>query len=248
VRPTVNPAGHTPPLDFSLLVVEPRELVRHGVCLTLENAGAEIVAQVSTGARALEVAASLKPDMIILAAKPPDMSGAEATRRMVALVPGCQVLVLGTEGEDNVALDALIEGASGHLPTLGTPDHLVERVRLARAGGVPLSQSVARKLWTRLRASPGNGRPHAGLEMRSLSARELEVLRLLPTGMDNAEIARALSVSLTTVKKHVSSILEKLSLDNRVQAAVRAVRAGIELPVSRGGHAATDQGRPLAPE
>jgi DNA-binding NarL/FixJ family response regulator len=230
-----NPAGNPPRLDLSILVVEPRELLRHGVELTMERAGARLVAHASTATRALDVAASLKPDAVILSATAPDMSPAAATRRLLALVPGCQVLVLGGAEEDEMVLEALVEGAFAHLPALATPKQLVERVSLARSGDVSLSQGIARRLWERLRTRPADGSSAGGVDMDALSAREVDVLRLLPTGMDNAEIARALSISPTTVKKHVSSILQKLHLDNRIQAAVRAVRAGIDAPGPRGG-------------
>lgn len=233
MRLTAGPGGKESPLDFKLLVVEPRELVRHAIRLTMENAGVEVVAHVATGTRALDVAATLEPDMVILAATPPDMSAGEATRRILDLAPRCQVLVLGAVGEAEAVLDALVEGASGHLHALATPEELVDCVRLARSGAVPLSGDVAGKLWQRLRTQTGETLGSRALELDSLSAREVEVLRLLPTGMDNADIARVLSVSPTTVKKHISSILGKLHLDNRVQAAVGAVRAGIEAPVPR---------------
>jgi DNA-binding NarL/FixJ family response regulator len=246
VRPTIDLAGNAGRLDLSVLVVDPRDLVRHGVCLTIQQAGAKKVAHAPTGARAFEVATSLKPDMVIVAARLPDMSGAEATRRVIARVPECQVLVLAGEGEEELVFDALVEGASGHLPTLATPDELVERVRLARMGGIPLSPSIAGKMWERLRTSRGEGPSAAGSDMRSLSAREVEVLRLLATGMDNAGIARALSVSRTTVKKHVSNILVKLHLNNRVQAAVHAVHAGLDVPRAlsepEGASGASDEG------
>jgi DNA-binding NarL/FixJ family response regulator len=229
------PAGHPPRLDLSILVVESRDLFRHGVQLTLEGAGARLVAHASTAARALDVAVGLKPDIVILSATPPDMSAAAATRRLLGLVPGCQVLVLGRAEEDEMVLEALVEGAFAHLPALATPEQLVERVFQARSGEVSLSQGVARKLWERLRARTAAGSSPDAVDMDALSAREVDVLRLLPTGMDNAEIARALSISPTTVKKHVSSILQKLHLDNRIQAAVRAVRAGIDAPGPRGG-------------
>ena len=232
MTPSAYPTGYDRPLDFDILVIEPRELVRHGVRLMMEQAGAEVVGQVSTGAKALAIAASTKPDMVILAASPPDMSGAEVTRHMLALVPRCQVLVMGEDSEHREILKALAEGASGHIPTLCTPVDLMARVRLVRCGGVPLSQGVAEKLWERLRALPSDSPTSHALGLGSLSVREVEVLRLLPTGMKNAEIARRLSVSPTTVKRHVSSILKKLDLDNRVQAAVRAVRAGNETKVS----------------
>ena len=240
-----NPTGFDPPLNFSILVMEPRELVRHGVQLTVEQAGAEVVAKVATGARALDLAASLQPEMVILAASPPDMPGAELTRRIRTVVPGCQVLVLGAATEANEIVKALVEGACGHIPTLCTPDGLLARVRLVRSGGVPLSHGVAEKVRERLLASPiENPTPHT-LGLGRLSVREVEVLRLLPTGMENAEIASALSVSPTTVKRHVSSILKKLDVENRVQAAVRAVRAGIEVQVSDGEpHPQVPQGVP----
>jgi DNA-binding NarL/FixJ family response regulator len=223
----------SPLLDFALVVGEPRDLVRHGVRLTLEGVGARVVADVSTGAAALDVTFKAKPDMVIIAATPPDMAVAEVTRRVLAGVPRCQVLVLGDAREDDEVIEALQEGASGHLPALCTAEELVARVRLVRFDGVPLSRGIAKKLLDQVRALGGARRPSPGVDVRSLSAREVEVLRLLPTGMENDEIARALSVSPTTVKKHVSSILDKLDLDNRVQAAVRAVRAGIEPPVPR---------------
>jgi DNA-binding NarL/FixJ family response regulator len=214
--------------------MEPRELIRHGVRLTVEQAGAEVVAEVSTGARALELAARLQPEMVILAASPPDMPGAEVTRRMRHLVPRCQVLVLGEEREADEIVKALLEGACGHIPTLCTPDGLLARVRVVRSDGVPLSQGIAEKVWKRLRASPSAKPTSYALRLGSLSDREVEVLRLLPTGMENAEIASALSVSPTTVKRHVSNILKKLHVENRVQAAVRAVRADIEAQASDG--------------
>jgi DNA-binding NarL/FixJ family response regulator len=231
----VDPVGKETRLDLVILVIEPRDLVRHGVRLTMERAGAEWVAHVAVATRALGLTARLQPDMVILSATPPDMPAAEATRRILALVPDCQILVLGGAEDDEMVLDALVEGAVGHLPTLSTPEQLLQRVFLARSGGVPLSRGVAGRLRERLRAGPVDEPAPRTLDFGPLSAREVDVLRLLPTGMDNAEIARALSISPTTVRKHVSSILEKLDLDNRVQAAVRAVRAGIEAPLSPSG-------------
>jgi DNA-binding NarL/FixJ family response regulator len=233
VRFEVDPPRKGQWVDLVFLVIESRDLVRHGVRLTIERAGAEVVAPVSDVTRALVVARSLQPDIVILSATPPDMSAAQAISRLRALVPHCQILVLGGAEEDEMVLEALAEGASGHLPTLTTPEELLTRVSLARAGGVMLSQGVAGKLWERLRTPPTQESPPDSLDVGALSGRELEVLQLLPTGMDNADIARVLSISPTTVKKHVSSILEKLQLDNRVQAAVRAVRAGLEAPVPR---------------
>jgi DNA-binding NarL/FixJ family response regulator len=231
----VDPVGKETRLDLAILVIEPRDLVRHGVRLTMERAGAERVAHVAGAARGLDLAARLPPDMVILTATPPDMSAAEATRRILALAPDCQILVLGGAEDDEMVLDALVEGAVGHLPALSTPEQLVQRVLLASSGGVPLSRSVAGRLRERLRAARASEPAPRTLDPGRLSAREVDVLRLLPTGMDNSEIARALSISPTTVRKHVSSILEKLDLDNRVQAAVKAVRAGIEAPVSPPG-------------
>jgi|Tabmets5t2r1_1033131.scaffolds.fasta_scaffold01623_4 DNA-binding NarL/FixJ family response regulator len=231
----VDPVGKETRPDLAILVIEPRDLVRHGVRLTMERAGSERVAHVARAARGLDLAARLQPDMAILSATPPDMSAAEATRRILAVAPDCQILVLGGAEDDEIVLDALVEGAVGHLPTLSTPEQLVQRVSLARSGGVPLSRGIAGRLRERLRAARANEPARRTLDLGRLSAREVDVLRLLPTGMDNAEIARALSISTTTVRKHVSSILEKLDLDNRVQAAVRAVRAGLEAPLSPSG-------------
>src|SRR5262245_41555877 len=109
-------------LDLTLVVADPRDLVRHGVRLTMERVGACVIADVSTGARAVDVASEAKPDMVIVAATPPDLSGAEVTRRLAARVPRCQVLVLGDAREDDEVIEALAEGAAGHLPVLCTPE------------------------------------------------------------------------------------------------------------------------------
>ena len=198
----------------------------------LNTLDVDVVGHVDTGADALELARRLGPDVLVSDVWLPDMSGVELTSRVLAQLPRCRVLVFSEPLDDDVLLDHLAAGASGYVTIGSSLEELVHGIRLARAGGVPLPQRAAARLAERIRDLPRTNRGREGSAAR-LSDRELDVLRLLCSGMDNVRIAKVLSVSPTTVKKHVSRILAKLKVDNRVQAAVYAVRTGLADPSSR---------------
>jgi two-component system, NarL family, response regulator LiaR len=217
-----------------VLIALPSDLYRQGMRTALDTLDVNVVGHADTGAGALDLARQFAPDVMVVDAWLPDMSGVELTSCVLAQLPACRVLMFSEPLDDEVLLDALAAGASGHVAVGSSVEELHQGIRLARAGGVPLPQRAAARLAERIRDTPRTSRAREGSAAR-LSDRELDVLRLLCTGMGNARIAKVLMVSPTTVKKHVSRILAKLKVDNRVQAAVYAVRVGLADP-SSGDH------------
>jgi DNA-binding NarL/FixJ family response regulator len=214
-----------------VLIVLPTDLYRHGMQLSLEADDVEVIGEAATGAAALELAGQVAPDVFVIGAWLPDMSGVELTSRLLAQMPSGRVLVFSDSLDEEGVLDALSAGASGCVTRDSSPEALLEGIRGVREGWVPLPRRVAATLARRLRETPRRTAARDASAV-GLSDREVEVLRLLSTGMDNVRIAWALSVSPTTVKKHVSRILAKLRVRNRVQAAVYAVRIGLAEPPS----------------
>jgi DNA-binding NarL/FixJ family response regulator len=157
----------------------------------------------------------------------PGMSGAETTREIKRRFPSTAVLVVTVSTGEADVVDALEAGASGYLLKDSEPAEIVRAVEAAMRGDAPLSPRVARLVVERARMMPGSGAGAATLAVEELTERERDVLRLLADGLDNREIAQALFLSPTTVKRHVSAIVVKLGVSNRVQAAIWAVRVGI---------------------
>jgi DNA-binding NarL/FixJ family response regulator len=216
----------------SVVIVMPSELYRHGMRMALDTRDVRVVGHAATGAGALKLARRVRPDVLVVDAWLPDMSGVELTGRVLAQLPSSRVLIFSAPLDEEILLDALAAGASGYVANGSAVEEVLHAIRLARAGGVPMPQPVAARLAERIREMPRTSRVRDASAAR-LSDRELDVLRLLCTGMGNARIAGVLTVSPTTVKKHVSRILAKLKVDNRVQAAVYAVRMGLADPSSR---------------
>jgi DNA-binding NarL/FixJ family response regulator len=216
----------------SVVVALPSDLFRHGLRSALEPHDVDVVGQAATGAAALTLAEKLVPDVLVIDAWLPDMSGIELTSLLLARLPDCRVLMFSDPLDEDSLLDALSAGVSGCVANGSSVEELLHGIRLARAGGVPLPRRVATMLAGRVREMPRTS-PAQEDSAAKLSARELDVLKLLCTGMDNARIAAVLTVSPTTVKKHVSRILAKLKVHNRVQAAVYAVRMGLADASSR---------------
>jgi len=215
-----------------VLIVLPSDLYRHGMRSALDTHDVDVVGQAATGAGALELAEELAPDVLVIDAWLPDMSGVELTSRVLARLPSCRVLVFSEPLDEGTLLDALSAGVSGYVANGSSVEEVLQGIRLAHAGGVPLPRRMAAMLAERIREMPRASQAREDSAAR-LSDRELDVLSLLCTGMDNARIAAVLTVSPTTVKKHVSRILAKLKVHNRVQAAVYAVRMGLADPSSR---------------
>lgn len=210
-----------------LIVVDDHDLFRTGLATLLgAEPGIEVIAQASGGAMAIRLAAELRPDAILMDVRMPDVSGPKATRQIVANDPSVRVLALTVASEDRDIAEVLEAGAVGFLAKDTPVESLVVAIRAAVKGGAWLSPRAADVVLGRLRDAPP-AHEQDSPELARLSARELDVLRLIASGMENAEIARELSISPRTAKNHVSNILTKLELPSRVQAAVYAVRQGV---------------------
>jgi DNA-binding NarL/FixJ family response regulator len=207
-----------------VIVVDDHELFRGGLVSLLKERGLDVVAEAGLGAAAVRMAQELTPDVVLMDLKMPGMSGIEATQRIASSSPLTRVVVLTVLAEETYVVDALLAGACGYLLKDSPMTRILEGVQAAARGESFLSPRVAGQLIQRVR-EPAEGEPP--LSGAELTPRELEVLQLLARGLDNPEIASTLFLSQHTVKNHVSSILVKLQVENRIQAAVRAVRSGL---------------------
>jgi DNA-binding NarL/FixJ family response regulator len=196
------------------------------------NDDIEVVAEAADGAAAVELVRELQPDVVLMDIRMPVMDGIEATRRLATAGLDARVLVLTTYGLDEYVYEALKAGAAGFIIKTDSPERLVEAVRVVATGEALLAPEVTRRLIDRFLAGvrPGGTAPP---ELEELTSRELEVLKLVARGLSNAEIAEALVVSEGTVKTHVSRVLAKLGLRDRVQAVVFAYECSLVEP----GHA-----------
>jgi DNA-binding NarL/FixJ family response regulator len=209
-----------------VLVVDDYDLFRTGLCRLFGQAeGLTVVADARSGDDAVRRAAELLPDVVVMDVNMPGISGVEATRRLLEVSPHSAVLMLtATDDEENV-LNAVLAGASGYLLKDAKLSEIVRGVRAAATGQSLIAPRVAGNLLARLRLPMPRKEPEQ--TSLALSPRELDVLRLLVDGCETIEIGRRLHLSPSTVKHHVSSTLDKLGVDNRVQAAVMAVREGL---------------------
>jgi DNA-binding NarL/FixJ family response regulator len=212
-----------------ILLVDDQSLFREALrtLLSLQD-DFEIVAEAENGERALALARVHKPDVILMDLRMPVMGGVEATRRIVATIPGSRVVVLTTFEEDEEIFEAMRAGALGYLLKACSADKLCESVRAAAKGTSVLEPSVAARMMAelnRLTAKEGK-RPVQSLA-EPLSERELGVLRLLAEGRSNKEIGSVLNITEGTVKNHMTNVLGKLGVLDRTQAALRAREMGL---------------------
>jgi DNA-binding NarL/FixJ family response regulator len=212
--------------ELRVLVVDDHDLFRTGLRSLLDEHGVHVVGEASNGEQAVRLARELAPDVIVMDLNMPGMSGVEATRKISDIAPLTRVVVLTISDQDADVLDAIVSGACGYLLKDASIDDLLRGIHSAAVGESLISPHIAAKVLQRVRAS--NTLPGGADAIRSeLSDREIEVLKLIANGKDNAQIARELYISPKTVKNHISNILMKLQIENRIQAAVYAVRSGI---------------------
>jgi DNA-binding NarL/FixJ family response regulator len=209
-----------------VLLVDDHDLFRTGLVNLLSEQGVHIAGEAADGETALRLVRELAPDVVVMDLNMPGMSGVEATREIATIAPRTRVVVLTISVEDGDVVNAVMAGACGYLLKDSSIQQLVAGIRAAAAGESLISPQIAAKVLQFLRAqTTGAGRAES---LRAeLTDRELEVLKLIAIGKDNAEIARELFISPKTVKNHISNILMKLQIENRIQAAVYAVRCGI---------------------
>jgi DNA-binding NarL/FixJ family response regulator len=223
-----------------VLIADDQSLVRIGFRMILASGGIDVVGEASDGVEAVTMARELRPDVVLMDIRMPNMDGLEATRRILDKLPDTRVLMLTTFDLDKYVYAALSAGASGFLLKDVTPEHLIAAVRLVDTGDALLAPSITRRLVERYAAAPPeptgpNGAalekaPSVHRDLTTLTPRELEVLTLMGRGHSNSELATALTLSEATVKSHVAHIFAKLSLRDRAQAVVLAYETGLVSP------------------
>jgi RNA polymerase sigma factor (sigma-70 family) len=219
-------------VSVRVLLVDDQALIRAGFRMILNaEDGIEVVGECADGTQAVDSAKRLKPDVVLMDIRMPEMDGIEATRRILNSDgdPSVRILMLTTFDLDEYVYDALRAGASGFLLKDVPADQLVNGIRLVAAGEALLAPSVTRRLIEEFAKAPRT-RQDTPAALGELTPRELEVFRLIARGMSNQEIAQELVVSETTVKTHVARVLMKLGVRDRVQAVVLAYESGLVAP------------------
>lgn len=213
-----------------LVIVDDQAMMRRGLAslLGLED-DIEVVGEAGDGEAAIEVVERLQPDVALVDIRMPVMDGLEAVRRLVATGTATRLLMLTTFDLNEYVFEALRAGASGFLLKDATSEELVAAIRTAAGGDAILAPAVTQRVISAF-AGTASPPPRTEHDLSSLTSREMDVLRLIAQGATNADIAEALVVSHATVKTHVSSILGKLGLRDRVQAVIVAYEAGLVRP------------------
>jgi DNA-binding NarL/FixJ family response regulator len=208
-------------------IVDDHGIVREGLRGLLTRPGIDVVGEADSGSAAVELAQRLQPDVLLLDIRMQSGDGLQALPQIKSVSPQTSVIMLTTYTNPGYLARALGSGASGFLSKEVDPEQIVQAVRAVAAGDEVIDHSLLQAALVQAVAAPSAGGEWMDMPVASLSERELEVLRLIGTGMNNAVIAETLNVSITTVKTHVRHILEKLHVSDRTQAALWAVRHGI---------------------
>jgi DNA-binding NarL/FixJ family response regulator len=212
-------------MSIRLLVADDQSMVRAGFRMLLSGEDdIEVVAEASNGLEAVEKAARFDPTVVLMDIRMPELDGLEATRRILAADRTARVLVLTTFDLDEYVYEALKAGASGFVLKDDPPEQLLAAIRTIAAGDALLSPAVTKRVIERFTRIPQAAPPK---QLEELTERELDVFRLIARGLSNAEIGKELFISDTTVKTHITHILQKLDLRDRVQAVVLAYQAGL---------------------
>jgi DNA-binding NarL/FixJ family response regulator len=218
-------------MSLGVLIVDDQALVRAGFRMILEaEEDVEVVGEAADGREAVAEARRLQPDVVLMDVRMPDVDGIEATRRLLSDGTDAKVVMLTTFDMDEYVYDALRAGASGFLLKDVPPEQLVAGIRAVASGDALLAPSVTRRVIEEFVRRPPASVRTLPSKLDELTARELEVLKLIARGRSNAEIATELFVSETTVKTHVAHVLMKLDLRDRVQGVVLAYESGLIEP------------------
>ena len=211
-------------------LVDEESLMRDVLCKALSHEGLEVVGEADNGPDAVTMVVDLRPDVVVIDLRLPGMSGVDTIEQIGLLAPASRILVL-TRRDENRVVEAIVAGASGYVLKSAKPAAIVAAVRATAAGECVLSPQIAGKLLVRIRERDipvtATGKNAAMAIRAALTVRELEIFGRLASGETNQQIGLALSLSPNTVSNHIASILAKLHLHNRIQAAVQAVRSGI---------------------
>lgn len=215
---------------ITVVVVDDEHLIRGALAQTLTGGGLDLVGEAANAREALTLVVDVRPDVVLMDLRLPDSSGVQTIEQLALLAPASRILIL-TRSEQNRVVEAIVAGASGYILKTAPPKAIIAAVTATAAGESVISSQIAGKLLQRIRerdipvtTTSANA---AGAIRAALTERELEIFERLASGKSNHDIARELSLSTNTVHNHVASILAKLHLDNRIQAAVQAVRSGI---------------------
>ena len=212
-------------MTIGVLVADDQSMVRAGFRLLLAGEpDIDVVAEAGNGREAVDKAARFRPAVVLMDIRMPELDGIQASRRILAANPDARILILTTFALDEYVYEALQAGVSGFVLKDDPPEQLIAAIRTVAAGEALLSPSITRRVISRFAKLP---RPTAPKELDELTSRELEVFRLIARGLSNAEIGERLFITDTTVKSHVTHVLHKLNLRDRVQAVVLAHQAGL---------------------
>jgi DNA-binding NarL/FixJ family response regulator len=212
-------------MSIRVLVADDQSMVRAGFRMLLSGEDdIEVVAEASNGLEAVDKAARFHPTVVLMDIRMPQLDGLEATRRILARDSNARILILTTFDLDEYVYEALRSGASGFVLKDDPPEQLIAAVRVVADGEALLSPAITKRVIKQFARIP---RPEPPRQLNELTERELDVFRLIARGLSNAEIARELYISDTTVKTHITHILLKLNLRDRVQAVVLAYETGL---------------------
>ncbi|GAA1214272.1 response regulator transcription factor [Kitasatospora nipponensis] len=225
------------PAPIRVLIADDQPLVRRGLALILgPDPAIEVVAEAEHGEQAVGLAHEHRPDVVVMDIRMPVLDGVGATERLARELPECRVLALSTFDLDEYVVAALRAGAYGFLPKDVSPEELLAAVRTVHTGEAAVAPRLLTRLLSTYVTAPHRAQPPppgagtgagAGVGPGELTPREVEVWRLLATGLDNAEIAGALELSVSTVKNYITSIFGKLSVRDRAQAVIAAYESGL---------------------
>jgi DNA-binding NarL/FixJ family response regulator len=215
---------------ITVVVVDDEQMIRGALTQTLTRGGLDLVGEAANAQDALRLVVDVRPDVVLMDLRLPDSAGVQAIEQLALLAPASRILIL-TRTEQNRVIEAIVAGASGYILKSAPPNAIIAAVKATAAGESVISSQIAGKLLQRIRERDipvTTTSDNAASAIRAaLTERELEIFERLASGKSNHDIARELSLSTNTVHNHIARILAKLHLDNRIQAAVQAVRSGI---------------------